>query len=103
MLAGFFMVLFIPIDSIREFVVMIMVLLSYNAIFALLVLPAVYTVIIRRREVKAKRQLERGPATPWRGRYERGVRRIFGLRDVPPAGPPPPTAAPPAAQPPPLQ
>jgi len=100
MLAGFFMVLFIPIDSIKEFVVMIMVLLSYNAVFALLVLPSVYTIIIRRREVKAKRERERGPPTQWRGRYERGVRRIFGLRDVPPPAPPPPPAAPPAAQPP---
>jgi len=104
MLAGFFMVLFIPIDSIREFVVMIMVLLSYNAIFALLVLPAVYTIIIRRREVRSQRERERGPATPWRGRYERGVRRIFGLRDVPPASSPPsppPSAAPPTTPPPP--
>jgi hypothetical protein len=102
MLAGFFMCLFIPIDSIREFVVMIMILLAYNAIFALLVMPAIFTVIIRRREVKAQRERdrERGQVTPRRSMYERGVRKIFRLRDVPPTAPPPPAAMPQAAPPP---
>ncbi len=56
MLVGFAMVWFIPIDSIREFVVMIMALLFYNAAFALIVLPAVYTIVIRFREARMRRK-----------------------------------------------
>jgi len=84
MLIGFAMVLFIQIDSIQEFVIMIMILLAYNAIFALVLLPAVYTLSIRRREAKEARRKARPPggakSSRWRDRYERGVRAVFRIR-----------------------
>ncbi len=91
MLLGFAMVLFIQIESIQEFVVMIMILMSYNAVFALLVLPAIYTITIRRQEarearLKAKGGPPGGKGVVRRDRYERIVKRIFRIRDPPNQG-----------------
>ncbi len=85
MLLGFAMCLFIQIDSIQEFVIMIMVLMAYNAIFALVVLPAVYTIYIRRqeaKEAKMKAKPKKGPSTR-RTRYESIIKKIFRIRDEP--------------------
>lgn len=64
---------------------MIMILLAYNAIFALVLLPAIYTLSIRRAEAREARQRARpkGGAKPsrWRHRYERGVKAVFRIRD----------------------
>ncbi len=86
MLLGFGMCLFIQIDSIQEFVIMIMILMAYNAIFALLILPALYTITIRRQEAKeAKLKAQpRKPRSQGRSRYERVVKTIFRIRDKPP-------------------
>ena len=85
MLIGFAMTLFIQISSIQEFVIMIMVLLAYNAIFALVLLPAIFTIWIRRKDAREERQrvLGRRPRkrSPWRDRYERGVKSLFRIRD----------------------
>jgi predicted RND superfamily exporter protein len=85
MLIGFSMCLFIQIDSIQEFVIMIMILLAYNAIFALVLLPAIYTIWIRRRDAREERLRARPPGpkggSRWRSRYERGVKAIFRIRD----------------------
>ena len=70
MLFGFVMCMFIPIDSIKEFVVMIMVLLTYNAVFALFLMPAVFTLVIRFREARALRAREGRPKGP-------GARRVL--------------------------
>ncbi len=85
MLLGFAMVLFIPIDSIQEFVVMIMILLTYNAIMALVLLPAIYTLVLRRQELAKEKMKGRPPvAKPGRrDRYERAVRWLFRIRDQP--------------------
>jgi predicted RND superfamily exporter protein len=85
MLIGFAMVLFIPIDSIQEFVIMIMILLTYNAVFALIVLPAIYTITIRQEERKQARRKAQPPgAGPGRrDRYERAVKWLFRIRDRP--------------------
>ena len=86
MLLGFAMCLFIQIDSIQEFVIMIMVLLAYNAIFALLLLPAIFTITIRRQEAKEAKKAakaKKGPSTR-RTRYESLVKKIFRIRDEPP-------------------
>ncbi len=84
MLIGFAMTLFIQIDSIQEFVIMIMILLAYNAIFALVLLPAIYTIWIRRKDVREARMRSLPPGTkkdsPWRDRYERGVKALFRIR-----------------------
>jgi len=48
----------VGIDSIRQFIIMIMLLLIFNAICALLVLPAIYTIVIRFRESEEKRRQE---------------------------------------------
>jgi predicted RND superfamily exporter protein len=84
MLIGFSMCLFIQIASIQEFVIMIMILLAYNAVFALVLLPAIYTIWIRRREAREERMKAAPPSAkgrkPWRDRYERGVRAIFRIR-----------------------
>jgi predicted RND superfamily exporter protein len=89
MLIGFAMTLFIPIDSIQEFVIMIMILLTYNAVFALIVLPAIFTVVIRRREIQEARMKGRPPTTKAtrRDRYEGVVRTLFRLRDPQGSGP----------------
>jgi len=87
MLLGFAMCLFIQIDSIQEFVIMIMVLMAYNAIFALVLLPAVYTIMIRRKEAKEaklKAKPKKGLSTR-RTRYESLVKKIFRIRDEPPS------------------
>ncbi len=91
MLAGFAMTLFIPIESIQEFVVMIMILLSYNAIFALLVLPAIYTIWIRRggKGAGGKREGPPGRRRITRTGYERLIKKLFRIRDEPPPESPP--------------
>jgi predicted RND superfamily exporter protein len=85
MLIGFAMTLFIQIDSIQEFVIMIMILLAYNAIFALVLLPAIYTIWIRRKDAREERMRTTPPSkrggSPWRARYERGVKALFRIRD----------------------
>jgi uncharacterized membrane protein YdfJ with MMPL/SSD domain len=85
MLLGFSMCLLIQIDSIQEFVIMIMILLAYNAIFALVLLPAIYTLWIRRKDAREERmrKLPPGgkPSSAWRNRYERGVKAMFRIRD----------------------
>ncbi|MGQ9582002.1 MAG: efflux RND transporter permease subunit [Thermoplasmatota archaeon] len=48
----------VPIQSVREFVVMIQILLGLNALAAMLILPAIYTVWLRFRE-EEKRRIER--------------------------------------------
>jgi predicted RND superfamily exporter protein len=48
----------VGIDAIKQFVIMIMLLLIFNAICALLVLPAIYTLMIRFRESEQKRKRE---------------------------------------------
>jgi predicted RND superfamily exporter protein len=85
MLLGFAMVLFIQISSIQEFVIMLMILMAYNAIFALVLLPAIFTIWIRRKEAREKRMKARPPGgrkgTPWRDRYERGIKSMFRVRE----------------------
>jgi predicted RND superfamily exporter protein len=85
MLIGFAMALFIQIASIQEFIIMIMILLAYNAIFALVLLPAIFTIWIRRREAREERMKSRPPGakgiSPWRKRYERGVKTMFRISD----------------------
>jgi predicted RND superfamily exporter protein len=85
MLLGFAMVLFIQIVSIQEFVIMIMILMAYNAIFALVLLPAILTIWIRRRDAREKRMKATPPGgrkdTPWRDRYERGIKSMFRVRE----------------------
>jgi predicted RND superfamily exporter protein len=86
MLFGFGMCLFIQIDSIQEFVIMIMILLAYNAIFALVLLPSIFTIWIRRKEARETRLKSRPPGakgSPWRNRYERGIKAMFRIRDEP--------------------
>jgi predicted RND superfamily exporter protein len=85
MLLGFAMVLFIPIDSIQEFVVMIMILLFYNAVMALILLPAIYTIVLRRSERKEELMKGRPPRAKLttRDRYERAMKSIFRIRDEP--------------------
>jgi len=48
----------VGIDAIKQFVIMIMLLLIFNAICALFVLPAIYTLMIRFRESEQKRKRE---------------------------------------------
>jgi predicted RND superfamily exporter protein len=48
----------VGIDAIKQFVIMIMLLLIFNAICALFVLPAIYTLMIRFRESEQKRKQE---------------------------------------------
>jgi len=48
----------VGIDAIKQFVIMIMLLLIFNAICALFVLPALYTIMIRFRESESKRKRE---------------------------------------------
>jgi predicted RND superfamily exporter protein len=48
----------VGIDAIKQFVIMIMLLLIFNAICALFVLPAIYTIVIRFRESEQKRKRE---------------------------------------------
>ena len=85
MLLGFAMCLFIQISSIQEFVIMLMILLAYNAIFALVLLPAIYTIWIRRKDAREKRLRTRPSSarsdSRWRGRYERGVKAFFRIRE----------------------
>ena len=87
MLIGFAMTLFIQIDSIQEFVIMIMILLAYNAIFALVLLPAIFTLSIRRAEAREARMRDRPPGgrSRARQRYERAIKAIFRIRDEPDA------------------
>jgi predicted RND superfamily exporter protein len=84
MLLGFAMALFIQIASIQEFIIMIMILLAYNAIFALVLLPAIYTIWIRRKEAREAKMKAMPPGrkatSAWRGRYERGVKAVFRIR-----------------------
>lgn len=53
-LAGYATVLYINVESIREFIMMVMMLLGFNAIVALVVLPAIYAYVIE-REIKRRR------------------------------------------------
>jgi hypothetical protein len=48
----------VGINSVKQFVLMIMLLLIFNAVCALFVLPAIYTIVIRFREADRKRKLE---------------------------------------------
>jgi len=90
MLFGFVMCMFIPIDSIKEFVVMIMVLLTYNAIFALLLMPAVFTLVIRFREARALRAREGRPKGPGARRIVKAWLTGYGVEPVTaPEGPAP--------------
>ena len=50
----------VPIASVREFVVMIQVLLGINALAAIFILPAVYTVWLRFREEEKRRKEKEG-------------------------------------------
>jgi len=50
----------VPIDSVRQFVVMIQVLLMLNALAAIFILPAIYTVWLRFREAEKKRREKEG-------------------------------------------
>jgi predicted RND superfamily exporter protein len=50
----------VPIDSVRQFVVMIQVLLILNALAAIFILPAIYTVWLRFREAEKKRREKEG-------------------------------------------
>ncbi len=52
------LVMGVPIQSVREFVVMIQILLGLNALAAMFILPAIYTVWLRFRE-EEKRRIER--------------------------------------------
>jgi len=85
MLLGFAMCLFIQIASIQEFVIMLMILLAYNAIFALVLLPAIYTRWIRRKDARDERMKAKPPGakdtSPWRGRYEKGIKAMFRIRE----------------------
>jgi hypothetical protein len=47
MLAGLTAVLFVPIPSVQEFILMIMLLLIFSAIAAMFILPALYVILIR--------------------------------------------------------
>jgi predicted RND superfamily exporter protein len=86
MLMGFAMALFIRISSIQEFIIMIMILLAYNAVFALVLLPSIYTIWIRRKEVREQKMKAMPPGgkptSRWRGRYEKGVKAVFRIRDA---------------------
>jgi predicted RND superfamily exporter protein len=85
MLLGFGMCLFIQIDSIQEFVIMIMILLAYNAIFALVLLPSLFTLYIRRQDAREAR-MRAAPMkakSKARSRYERAVKAIFRIREEP--------------------
>lgn len=83
MLFGFAMCLFIPIDSIQEFLVMIMVLLTYNAIFALFLMPAVFTLVIRFREARAMRAREGGPRRPGALKVLKAWATGYGVEPIP--------------------
>ena len=50
----------VPIDSVRQFVVMIQVLLGLNAVAAIFILPAVYTLWLRWREDEKRRREREG-------------------------------------------
>jgi predicted RND superfamily exporter protein len=50
----------VPIDSVRQFVIMIQVLFCLNAIAAMFILPAIYTVWLRFREAEKKRKEKEG-------------------------------------------
>ena len=50
----------VPIDSVRQFVVMIQVLLMLNALAAIFILPAIYTVWLRFREQEKRRREREG-------------------------------------------
>jgi len=50
----------VPIDSVRQFVVMIQVLLMLNALAAIFILPAIYTVWLRFREEEKRRREREG-------------------------------------------
>jgi hypothetical protein len=50
----------VPIDSVRQFVIMIQVLFCLNAIMAMFILPAIYTVWLRFRESEKKRKEKEG-------------------------------------------
>lgn len=52
MLAGLSAIFFVPIPSIYEFIGVVMILLVFNAIVALLVLPGIYVVYINWKESK---------------------------------------------------
>lgn len=59
MVTGFTAIWTVPIRSMIEFVVMIQILLVYNAIVALFLLPAIYTLVIRRREARRRTGAEK--------------------------------------------
>jgi len=50
----------VPIDSVRQFVIMIQVLFCLNAIAAMFILPAIYTVWLRFRESEKRRREKEG-------------------------------------------
>jgi ABC-type long-subunit fatty acid transport system fused permease/ATPase subunit len=50
----------VPIDSVRQFVIMIQVLFCLNALAAMFILPAIYTVWLRFREAEKKRKEKEG-------------------------------------------
>jgi predicted RND superfamily exporter protein len=50
----------VPIDSVRQFVIMIQVLFCLNALAAMFILPAIYTVWLRFRESEKKRKEKEG-------------------------------------------
>jgi predicted RND superfamily exporter protein len=50
----------VPIDSVRQFVIMIQVLLGLNAVAAIFILPAVYTIWLRWREEEKRRREREG-------------------------------------------
>jgi predicted RND superfamily exporter protein len=50
----------VPIDSVRQFVIMIQVLLILNAIAAMFILPAIYTVWLRWRQSEKLRREKEG-------------------------------------------
>ena len=50
----------VPIDSVRQFVVMIQILLTLNALGAMFILPSIYTVWLKFREDEKKRREREG-------------------------------------------
>jgi predicted RND superfamily exporter protein len=50
----------VPIQSVREFVIMIQILLCLNALAAMFILPSIYTVWLRFRESEKKRREKEG-------------------------------------------
>jgi predicted RND superfamily exporter protein len=58
MIGGLSAVFLINIPAIQEFILLVMILLTYSVIGALFILTAIYTIIVRSREAKAQKMKE---------------------------------------------